>query len=61
MVPLDAPIFMLPLAGMMLLVGALAYQFAGICLADEDRILWLCASIGGAALHIGAFAILISA
>jgi hypothetical protein len=58
---IDAPIFMLPLAGMMFLIGTLAHQWAGICLADDDRILWLCASIGGMAMHIGAFAILISA
>jgi hypothetical protein len=60
-IPLDAPIFMLPLAGMMFLIGAAAHQFAGTYLADDDGILWACASLGGMALQVGAVVILISA
>lgn len=61
MVPFDAPIFMLPLAGMLFLFGALVHQLAGIFWDDDEPVLWLGAFMGGMSLQIAAVVILIRA
>lgn len=61
MPPLDAPVFMAPLSGMMFLFGAIVHQFAGgIAVDSKDFVLWFGLSAVGLALQIGAFLILIS-
>jgi hypothetical protein len=61
MAPLDAPIFMLPLAGMMFLAGAITHQLAGDALVKSGYGPWSVLSFVGLALQIGAVVILISA
>lgn len=57
-----APIFMLPLAGMLFLLGAVVHQFAGLVFGDAKEYgLWVVVTLFGIALQICAVVILITA
>jgi hypothetical protein len=62
MVPFNAPIFMLPLAGMMFLAGMVVHQIAGWFAVEKGAVAeWAALSAIATALQIGAFVMLISA
>lgn len=63
MIPWDAPIFMLPLSGMMFLGGAIIQQTAGSYGAANPRSMFVYLAITtiGLAMQVGAVVVLLSA